>query len=549
MNGADVKVLLATADRDLAALLNAQFRELAGMEVAGVEAGTGDVVGAAASVPDLDVLLLHQRLGPLPALDLIRELGVRHPHLPVVLIAEEATAETFGAAMAAGARGVISTEPTLSELHNRVESAAEWGRTMRRHFDSSYQTPLTGRVGTLLAVCGAKGGTGATTIAVHLAVAAAAAGRSVCLVDLDLQKGDVAGYLDVVHRRSILDLVAAADDLDGTTLAEALFVHRLGPHLLPAPAEGERAEDVPARAARQILAALRARYAIVIVDCGAYMSETNAMAVELADRVLVAATPDLPALRGAKRLVRMWARLRIRKDEDVAVVLNRHDRRNEIQPDLAGKIVGVELLGATVPAAYRALEEASNTGTPTAVKGSDFRKAISGIVRETGLLDERGDAPDETAQSAPGDRDRERDRTRDRDRERERDREHGRDRGAATVDFAATVPLIGLLLLLCWQTFLTGLTSMYASHAANEAARAVAVLGYGTPEARKEVRRRAVARVSGPWGGEDVLHLAVENGFAKVTIDVPAVLPGWHSTFGLTTRSKIVYETAPGDGR
>lgn len=514
VNGRAVRVLLATADRDLAALLNAQFRELGAIEVAGVETSTADVAGAAASAPGLDLVLLHQALGPLPPLDLIRELGARHPHLPVVLIAEEATAETFGAAMAAGARGVVSTEPTLAELQGRVEAAAEWARTMRRHFEPSEEGPPPGRVGTVVAVCGGKGGTGATTIAVHLAVAAATAGRGVCLVDLDLQKGDVAGQLDVVHRRSIADLVGAADDLDGTTLGEALFVHRLGPHLLPAPAEGERAEDVPARAARQILAALRARYQVVIVDCGAQLSEANAMAVELADRAVIAATPDLPALRGAKRLVKMWGRLRIRKEEDTVVVLNRQDRRNEIQPDLAAKIVGVGLLGTTVPAAYRALEDASNTGAPDAVKSSDFRKAISGLVRELGLLDEPG-APD-----GP------------------------RDRGAASVDFAATVPLVGLVLLLCWQALLTGLTSMYASHAASEAARAVAVVGYDTAEARREARSRAVARVPGPWGGEDVLHLDVEGGYATVTIDVPAVLPGWSSTFGLTTRAKIVYEDA-----
>ncbi|QKW34161.1 AAA family ATPase [Actinomadura sp. NAK00032] len=516
-SGRAVRVLLAIADRDLAALLNAQFRELGGMEVAGVETSTADVAGAVAGAPGLDLVLLHQALGPLPALDLIRELGIRHPHLPVVLIAEEATAETFGAAMAAGARGVISTEPTLSELQGRVEAAAEWARTMRRHFDPAEEGPPPGRVGTVVAVCGAKGGTGATTVAVHLAVAAATAGRRVCLVDLDLQKGDVADRLDVVHRRSVADLAGTADDLDGTTLAEALFVHRLGPHLLPAPAEGERAEDVPARAARQILAALRARYEVVVVDCGAQLSEANAMAVELADRAVVAATPDLPALRGAKRLVKLWGRLRVRKEEDVAVLLNRHDRRNEIQPDLAARIVGVPLLGTTVPAAYRALEEAANTGAPDAVKSADFRKAISGLVRELGLLDAPAGPPD-----GP------------------------RDRGAASVDFAATIPLAGLVLLLCWQTLLTGLTSMYAAHAANEAARAVAVLGYDTAAARTQARSRAVARVPGPWGGEDVLHLAVEDGYAAVTIDVPAVLPGWSSTFGLTTRAKIVYEDAEG---
>src|SRR5207247_1170167 len=124
--------------------------------------------------------------------------------------------------MAAGARGVISREPTLAELQGRVETAAEWARTVRRHLDGGQSAgPPPGTPGTMLALCGAKGGTGTTTLAVHLAVTIAATRQSVCLVDLDLQKGDISSYLDVQHRRSIGDLIAAADELDGTVLAEA----------------------------------------------------------------------------------------------------------------------------------------------------------------------------------------------------------------------------------------------------------------------------------------------------------------------------------------
>jgi pilus assembly protein CpaE len=514
-----IRVLLGVADRDLAASLTAQFHEIAEVAVVGVEGTSGEVVQAVgSSLPGLDVILLHQGLGPQPATDLIRELAIRHPHLAVVLVAEEATAATFGAAMAAGARGVISRDPTLSELQSRVESAAEWSRSVRRHFAASSAVARSGRMGTLLAVCGSKGGTGATTLAVHLATAMAEAGHSVCLVDMDLQKGDLPSYLDVHHRRSITDLVSVADDLDGTVLAEALFVHPSGLHLLLAPSNGEDAESIPARAARQILAALRSRYDLVVADCGSHMFDGNAVAVELADQVLVACTPDLPSLRGAKRLGRLWDRLGIRKEEDASAVFVRHDKRNEIQPELARRMLGTPLLATTVPAAFRALEEAANTGLPSAVKSNDYRRAIARLVQELRLAGE----PD-------GGRD------------------PARDKGASAYEFVALIPLIGTLVLLAWQIALVGLTLMHSGHAANEAARAVAVLGYDTPAAQAEVRARTVARVSGPWGDEEHLSIRVEDGFVRVTIDTPGVLPGWRTSFGVSSRSKIVYEGG-GDG-
>src|SRR5690606_10811410 len=138
----------------------------------------------------------------------------------------------------------------------------------------------TGQGGLVIALAGAKGGTGTTTTAVHLALAASNARRTVCLVDMDLQTGDLPTFLDITHRRSIVDLAEAADDLNPTALAETLFAHRAGPHVLLAPREGERSEDIDGRAVRQILGSLRSRYDLVIVDVGAYTSEATAMAAE-----------------------------------------------------------------------------------------------------------------------------------------------------------------------------------------------------------------------------------------------------------------------------
>lgn len=523
----NIQVLLGVEDRDLAASLSGQFREIPDIELVAVETTSNHLAGTVATTPNLDVVLVHQGLGPLPALDLIRDLVIRQPQLAVILIADDATAEMLAAAMAAGARGVISNEPTLSELQNRVQQASEWSRSMRRHFTSAEIPGRPGRMARLVTLTGAKGGVGTTTLAIHLAIAVSSAGRTVCLVDMDLQNGDIPGYLDVQHRHSLADLAAAAGDLDGAVVAEALFVHPAGPHLLLAPANGEDAEEISARAVRQILTVIRSRYDVVIVDGGTHLADANAMAVELADEAVIVTTPDVPALRSARRLAQMYARLAIRKEDELSVLLTRQDRRNEIQPELAKKMVGSPLRGVTVPAVFRALEEAANTGSPGAVKNADFRKAIGKAAMDLGLLDSGAGQGAGAAAPAPPDTG---------------------DRGEAAIGFAGVFPLILLVLVLVWQIVLVGLTSTYSSHAANEAARAVAVIGYDkrdTPEARanrEEVRRRAVARIKGGWKDRDHLTIDVVDGYAVVTIDTPVLVPGLRSSWGIRTRSKIVYE-------
>lgn len=521
-----IKVLFGVGEPELAGALRAQSAELTDIELVGIEDSSADVVSAVGTNPGLDVVLIHEQIGALPALDLVRELAMRYPQLAVVLIAEQATPEIFTSAMAAGARAVVSRDPTLSELQSRINSAAEWSRSMRRHFvGPDVMNQLSTGMGTMIAVCGAKGGTGTTTMAIQMSLAAASAKRQVCLVDMDLQNGDVPTYMDITHRRSIVDLVAAADDLDGTILAEALYVHSSGPHILLAPAEGERAEDLTARAARQILAAVRSRYEVVIVDCGAFMTVGNAMAVELADTVLVTATPDLPSLRAVKRLSKLWARLQIRKEEEVSVVLVKHARRNEIQPDFARKVLGtMNLLRSTVPAAYRSLEEAANTGTPTAVDNGDFKKAIGAVAKEAGVLEER-------APAGAG-------------------RKGGRDRGVALVEFGAIIPLIGLVFLLMWQVVLVGITSMYASHAAGEAARAAAVVDPNSPGGKQKIRARAVARISGGWGNPENLHINYLSGDqVEVVIDMPIVFPKVQtSKIDISAQAQIVPEEGNGGG-
>ncbi|GAA3944405.1 AAA family ATPase [Actinomadura viridis] len=382
-----IQILIGTADQELAGRLRTQIAELADVEVVGVETGSGDVLGIASSHQELDVVLIDEDITPQSGQELIREIAMRRPHVAAVLISERVDEDVLTRALEAGARGVLGRTPTLEELNSRLTSVAEWSRGMRRWLGANPGIDeIGGRRGRVVALAGAKGGTGATTLAVQLALTAAAAGRTVCLVDMDLQTGDIPTYLDMVHRRSIADLVGVADELSGTMLADALFVHDAGPHVLLAPSEGERAEDVTSLAARQILGVLRSRYEVVIVDCGAFMTEGSVSSVEMADQAVITVTPDLPCLRAAKRLAHLWERLRVRKPDQVSVVLTRQSRKNEIQPDFAARILGMPLLRTTVPPAFRALERAINNGALARVDDDGFRRAIAQLGEELGVL-------------------------------------------------------------------------------------------------------------------------------------------------------------------
>ncbi|MFH8880456.1 CpaE family protein [Streptomyces californicus] len=334
-----------------------------------------------------EVVLVHERIGPVPALELIREVSLRFPSVGVVMITMDASPNLFADAMDSGARGLVSLPLSYEELANRVQAASQWSAGVRRHLTSGREE-FTGPGGTVVTVTGAKGGVGATVAAIQLALAAQASGNTVALVDMDLQTGDIASFLDVQFRRSLVDL-ALITDISPRVLADAVFSHTTGLALLLAPGEGERGEEVSDRSARQIVSALRTRYEIVVIDCGSQMNGANAAAIEMADVALLVTTPDVVAVRGAKRIVRMWERLQIRKAEETVTLVNRHTRNTEIQPPLIQKITGTRVASTAVPANFKELQASIDSGRLHELDAkSTVKQALWGLAGELGIVKE-----------------------------------------------------------------------------------------------------------------------------------------------------------------
>ncbi|MEU9961623.1 AAA family ATPase [Streptomyces sp. NPDC050982] len=518
-----IRILPAVGDIDSARALTTLLSQLADAEPAPPVADTTALLDtlarlAAESLDELpEVVLVHERIGPVPALDVIRDLVLSFPAVGVVLITADTSTNVLTAAMDSGARGIIGLPLGYDALAERVHAAAAWSMGMRRHLGSGTPELYTGPGGRVVTVTGAKGGVGATVAAVQLALAAQASGRSVALLDLDLQSGDVASYLDVQFRRSIADL-AGISDINPRVLQDAVYTHDTGLGLLLAPAEGERGEEITDRVARQVLAALRSRYEVVVVDCGAQLNAANAAAVELADQALLLVTPDVVAVRAAKRMVRMWDRLQIRKAEETLTVVNRFSRGTEIQPSLVERVTGTKVARSTVPAAFKELQSVVDAGRMQDLDArSTVKQALWALAGELDLVvQQEGGGGGRRRKTSS-------------DRGALALRRKGGDRGAVTLEFAGMFPILLVVMTILWQCVLYGYTYSLAGNAADEAARAATAANAVTPGAYAGACQDAgSANLPGAWDDTEI-GCGTDGPVMKATVtaQVPLFFPGF----------------------
>jgi MinD-like ATPase involved in chromosome partitioning or flagellar assembly len=168
--------------------------------------------------------------------------------------------------------------------------------------------PLTlegwSRRATIIVVFNPKGGVGKTTVATNLAsTLQIRRGRSVLLVDADTVTGHVTTSLGIEAVRTVAD--SWHDEAEGgsiETLTEIAAAHASGMRvvsLTDSPLDVDILD--PARVAAEIQAA-RTAYDVIVIDLHPSYSELNQAMFEIADRIIVPVTPDVPAIRAAVQL-------------------------------------------------------------------------------------------------------------------------------------------------------------------------------------------------------------------------------------------------------
>ncbi|MBN2169671.1 MAG: hypothetical protein JW738_10540 [Actinobacteria bacterium] len=158
----------------------------------------------------------------------------------------------------------------------------------------------------IIAFHGGGGGAGTTTLAGETSVYFSAAGYSTVAVDLNLLRGSLNYKLDVPtyqDTHTITDLVPVLDDFDERIIENALSKSPLGPHILPAPNSCTDAVMFTPSHAKKLIPLLSGMFQKVVVDTSPYMDDINRSLFELSELVVLAITPEIGCIGGARKFL------------------------------------------------------------------------------------------------------------------------------------------------------------------------------------------------------------------------------------------------------
>lgn len=168
------------------------------------------------------------------------------------------------------------------------------------------------------------GGTGATTIATHLADALArhlGQDYRACLIDLDLQSGDVASFLDRKAKSSLIDLVEARGRLDDELFRSVAVEVNANLDIIAAPYDIMPIEELQLGALTSVVELARRKYDVVLFDMPASLTNWAMSAMLAADAVLLVGNDSIGALRQVKRKLQLLRSFDYRPKR-VAIALN-----------------------------------------------------------------------------------------------------------------------------------------------------------------------------------------------------------------------------------
>lgn len=224
-------------------------------------------------------------------------------------------------------------------------------------------SPLRYQPAVIITFLGTKGGTGTTTMAVNCAAEIhRLCRRPTLIVDAKQGPGDVAVFLGLRPRYSIVELIDQVGWSDHALASRYVAEHDSGLHVMAASEEFGRPNSRDVEGVEQSLACFSAIYRFVVVDAGSTLTSSAVTALGLADIVVLVANPDLPCLRNLQRLTDA-IRLSGVPAERVRMLLNRTSDNGVLPLSQIEKVLG-RRIDFQVPSDYRTVAAAVNTGVP-----------------------------------------------------------------------------------------------------------------------------------------------------------------------------------------
>ncbi len=331
---------------------------LLGMDIVWLEAECSryeffpDVVSQ--SSPDVGVISLDGNADK--AVSLLERMRGEAPDCSMLAVSSSSDGQLILRAMRAGAKEFLTLPTSLEDMMSAL------GRISEMKFGGGVGSST--RSSKIIAVAGASGGVGCTSLAVNLGcVLAANPQNTVALVDLDMAIGDADVFLDTIPDYSLVDVTQNVARLDFQLLKRSLTKHASGLYLLPRPVQLQDVSLITPESLNRVFGLLKATFSHIVIDVSKGFSSTDLAAFEFANDVLMVVQLDLPCLRNLVRLQMSFDEIEGLRDK-LKIVVNRIGLESgQIKLKKAKETIGREIFHQ-IPNDYRTMIEVRNNGVP-----------------------------------------------------------------------------------------------------------------------------------------------------------------------------------------
>jgi len=332
------------------------------IEIVG-QAGTGKEALNQARVLRPDIILMDINMPEMDGIEAAERLAVEAPETSIIIMSVQGEQEYLRRAMMAGAKNYLTKPFTGDELVGAIKQAYSRDQKVRESVRTAAGIKPAGKI---ISIFSSKGGVGKTTIATNLAVALAqGSAKRVAIIDLDLQFGDVALFLNVLPRTTIADAILDIDHLDEATMESYMTRYNECLQVLAAPLRPEQAEGIKGPHVGALLGRLRSLYDYILIDTAPNFDDTTIAALDASDQVLVIAALDLPTVKNIKIGLEIMQSLGYDEGK-VQLVLNRANSEgglttNEVEGSLRQRFL------MTIPSDGKTVVNSVNKGIPFVV--------------------------------------------------------------------------------------------------------------------------------------------------------------------------------------
>lgn len=283
----------------------------------------------------------------------IKNIKDKYKDVYVAALSDKTSTENIIKVMRAGAKEFITKPVIQTKFLETVEE-------IKAEYFSTEQVDTCKIISTF----SNKGGIGKTSIAVNLAVELAQMTKEkVALIDLNLQLGDVATFLDLAPAFAMDYISDNINNLDDEELLKAMTRYKnTSLYVIADPLNVDKSQDITAEQIKKILSALKRTFSYIVIDIASNIDSKTITALDYSDLILLISTANLPAIRSTQRCMEFFKKLNY-GSEKTKLVLNRYMDNEEIKtPDI--EEVFKQKVYWKIPNNYLTMMSAINKGVP-----------------------------------------------------------------------------------------------------------------------------------------------------------------------------------------